>query len=48
MICPMKLANSNKSLAECQCEEVECEWWIERFKKCVIVVNAYLKAEDDW
>jgi hypothetical protein len=47
MICPMKLANSNKHPVECECERTDCEWWNERFGKCAVAVDAYLKGQED-
>ncbi len=38
--CPMKFNNPYPQ-DECQCEENECRWWLERFQMCAVALQAY-------
>lgn len=54
MICPLKFSPATLGylggLAKdsCQCEKGGCELWIERFGRCALAVDAYLKGQEDW
>jgi len=48
MFCPMKFINPNKPMEYCQCEREQCEWWNERFGRCSLAVDAFLKGNADW
>ena len=41
--CPMKFSNHYPP-DECQCEQDECRWWLDRFQMCAIAVEAYTKG----
>ena len=54
MFCPFKFTNSQVDMTKdllptnlCQCEREQCQLWNERFGKCSLAVDAYLKAQDD-
>ena len=38
--------NGNRIIG-CQCEGKQCEFWNERFGKCCMAVDAYLKGCED-
>jgi hypothetical protein len=38
--CPMKFSNPYPP-DECQCEQDECRWWLDRFQMCAIALQAY-------
>ena len=50
MFCPRKFnaktlsVNGYAPMGGCTCERSACEWWIERFGRCCIAVDAYLKG----
>ena len=52
MICPLKFKsetlNADGGLYNntCQCEQADCEWWVEYFGKCARAVDAYLKGRE--
>jgi hypothetical protein len=37
--CPMKFSNPYPP-DECQCEQDECRWWVDRFQMCAIALEA--------
>jgi len=47
MFCPFKFNNPSIDLRYCQCEKEQCELWNERFGKCSLAVDAYLKGQED-
>jgi len=59
MECPFKMANPELashylpqsgyySERNWQCEQAGCELWNERFGKCSLAVDAYLKEQEDY
>jgi len=59
MFCPFKMANpeltshwqptlTNYTDTDWQCEKEQCEFWNERFGRCALAVDAYLKGQEDW
>jgi len=47
MLCPLKFNNPNSTMQQCECERTDCEWWNERFGRCSMAVDAYLKGQED-
>ena len=41
--CPMKFSNPYPP-DECQCEQEECRWWLDRFQMCAIALEAYTQG----
>ena len=59
MYCPFKMANPGltphylpeagyESDRDWQCEKDQCEFWIDRFGRCALAVDAHLKAHKDY
>jgi len=59
MFCPFKMSNpelasryqpetASYSETYWQCEKEQCELWNERFGRCALAVDAYLKGEEDY
>lgn len=48
MMCPMKFSQGVDSYIGAsdymKCHQADCAWWNERFEKCSVAVDSYLKG----
>jgi len=51
MICPFRASEpyiiNYETLVGGECTKARCAWWNEHFRMCAMVVDAYLKGQED-